>query len=76
MVTARLPARSRPRLTPAACVAAAFHGLAFAGLMLAGLGLLLVVAASAFLVALGAGVFIPSDDDNRRVLAVLAYLEG
>jgi signal transduction histidine kinase len=56
MVAGRQPVRSRPRLTPPACLAAVFHGLAFAGLMLAGLGLLLVVLASVFLTALGLGV--------------------
>ena len=46
MVTGSQPVRSRPRLTPAAGLAAAFQGVAFAVLMLAGLGLLLVMLAS------------------------------
>ena len=53
MVTGSQPVRSRPRLTPAAGLAAAFQGVALAVLMLAGLGLLLVMLASVFLTALG-----------------------
>jgi signal transduction histidine kinase len=79
MVAGRQPARSRPRLTPAACLAAALHGLAFAGLMLAGLGLLLVLVASAFLTALGFGVLVVGNGTNigqRMLLALLVLGAG
>jgi len=79
MVAGRQPARSRPRLTPAACVAAAFHGVAFAGLMLAGSALLLVLVASAFLTALGVGVLVVgngTDIGQRMLLALLVLAAG
>ena len=79
MVTARQPARSRPRLTPVACLAAWFHGLAFAGLMLAGLGLLLIVLASAFLTVLGFAVLALDQGlsgSQRTLLALLILGAG
>jgi signal transduction histidine kinase len=79
MVTQSQPARRRPRLTPAAGLAATFHGVAFAVLMLAGLGLLLVMLASVFLTALGFGVLaldggLPGD--QRVLLALLLVGAG
>jgi signal transduction histidine kinase len=79
MVTGSQPVRSRPRLTPAAGLAAAFHGVAFAVLMLAGLGLLLVMLASVILTALGFGVLaldggLPGD--QRILLALLLVGAG
>ncbi len=76
MVTGSQPVRSRPRLTPAASLAAAFQGVAFAVLMLAGLGLLLVMLASVFLTALGFGVLalaggLPGD---QRILLALVLV--
>jgi len=79
MVTGSQPVRSRPRLTPAAGLAAAFHGVAFAGLMLAGLGLLLVILASVFLTALGFGVLALAGGlpgDQRMLLALLLVGAG
>ena len=79
MVTGSQPVRSRPRLTPVACVAAACRGLAFAGLMLAGLGLLLVVVASASLTALGFGLLVlgnGTDIGQRALLALLVLAAG
>jgi signal transduction histidine kinase len=76
MVTGSQPVRSRPRLTPAASLAAAFQGVALAVLMLAGLGLLLVILASVFLTALGFGVLalaggLPGD---QRILLTLVLV--
>jgi signal transduction histidine kinase len=79
MVTGSQPVRSRPRLTPAAGLAAAFHGVAFAVLMLAGLGLLLVMLASVFLTALGFGVLALAGGlpgDQRMLLALLLVGAG
>jgi signal transduction histidine kinase len=79
MVTGSQPARSRPRLTPAAGLAAAFQGVAFAVLMLAGLGLLLVMLASVFLTALGFGVLALAGalpGDQRILLALLLVGAG
>jgi hypothetical protein len=79
MVTAGPPARGRPRLGPVACVAAAFRGLAFAGLMLAGLGLLLVLVASALLTGLGFGILVVGngmDLGQRTALALLVMGGG
>ena len=79
MVTGSLPPRSRPRLTPAAGLAAAFRGLAFAGLMLAGVGLLLVLFASVVLTAFGFGVLVVGNGmgpGNRTLLALLIIGAG
>ena len=79
MVTGSQPVRSRPRLTPAAGLAAAFQGVAFAVLMLAGLGLLLVMLASVFLTALGFGVLALAGGlpgDQRMLLALLLVGAG
>ena len=79
MVTGSQPVRSRPRLTPAAGLAAAFQGVALAVLMLAGLGLLLVMLASVFLTALGFGVLALAGGlpgDQRILLALLLVGAG
>ena len=79
MVTGSQPVRGRPRLTPAAGLAAAFQGVAFAVLMLAGLGLLLVILASVFLTALGFGVLALAGGlpgDQRILLALLLVGAG
>ena len=52
------PRRTRPRFGPQAGLVAATRGVAFTGLMLAGLGLLIVIVAAVFLTALGAGILI------------------
>ena len=47
------PPRTRPRFGPQAGLVAATRGVAFTGLMLAGLGLLIVIVGANFLTALG-----------------------
>ena len=70
------PQRTRPRFGPQAGVVAATRGVAFTGLMLAGLGLLIVIAGAVFLTALGAGVLIVGNGGPRdqRVLLALVVL--
>ena len=70
------PRRTRPRFGPQAGLVAATRGFAFTGLMLAGLGLLIVIAGVLFLTALGAGVFIVGNGGSRdhRVLPALVLL--
>jgi signal transduction histidine kinase len=79
MVTGSQLSRGRPRLNPAAGFAAACHGVAFAVLMLAGLGLLLVLLASVVLTALGFGVAVLDGGlpgDQRVLLALLLVGAG
>jgi signal transduction histidine kinase len=73
------PRRTRPRFGPQAGLVAATRGVAFAGLMLAGLGLLIVIAAGLFFAALGAGVLVVGNGgprDQRVLLALLAIGTG
>jgi signal transduction histidine kinase len=74
MVAGSLPPRRRPRLTPVAGVAAAFRGLAFAGLMLAGVTLLLVLIASVVLIALGVGILVVGNGMGPAKRTLLALL--
>ena len=66
------PRRTRPRFGLGAGLVAATRGIAFAGLMLAGLGLLVVIAAAAFFTALGAGVLIVGNGGPRDQRVLLA----
>jgi hypothetical protein len=50
--------RTRPRFGPQAGLVAATRGVAFAALMAAGIGLLILIVAAVFLIALGAGILI------------------
>jgi signal transduction histidine kinase len=70
------PRRTRPRFGPQAGLVAATRGVAFTGLMLAGLGLLIVIVGALFLTALGAGVLIVGNGGPRdqRVLLALVVL--
>ena len=70
------PPRTRPRFGPQAGLMAATRGVAFAGLMLAGLGLLIVIAGALFLTALGAGGLVVGNGGPRdqRVLLALVVL--
>ena len=73
------PRRTRPRFGAQAGLVAATRGVAFAGLMLAGLGLLIVIASGLFFTALGAGVLIAGNGgprDQRVLLALLAVGTG
>ncbi len=79
MVTDIRPRRARPGFGPVAGVLAASRGLAFAGLMLVGLGLMLVLLASLGLTALGAGTLIVGDGHHgsqRFTLALLVLAAG
>jgi hypothetical protein len=70
------PRRTRPRFGPQAGLVAATRGVAFTGLTLAGLGMLIVIAGAVFLTALGAGVLIVGNGGPRdqRVLLALVVL--
>ena len=79
MVTDTRPRRASPGFGPVAGVLAASRGLAFAGLMLVGSGLLLVLLASLGLTALGAGVLIVGNGNHgiqRLYLALLVLAAG
>jgi signal transduction histidine kinase len=77
MVTAIPVRRTRPRLGPVASLQAVARGLAFFGLALAGLGLLLVILAAPCLVALGLSYLTPRYDGRHHVpLALLAIGAG
>jgi hypothetical protein len=67
------PRRTRPRFGPQAGLVAATRGVAFAGLMLAGLGLLIVIAGGLFFTALGAGVLIVGGGGPRDQRVLLPF---
>ena len=70
------PRRARPRFGPQAGLVAATRGVAFTGLMLAGLGLLLVIVGALFFTALGVAVLIVGNrgPQNSHVLLALVVL--
>ena len=73
------PQGSRPRLGLGAGLVAAARGLAFFGLMLAGLGLMLVLLMTLGLTALGAGILIVGNGgphDQRVLLSLLLLAAG
>ena len=73
------PRRTRPRFGPQAGLVAATRGVAFAALMAAGIGLLIVIAGGLFFTALGAGVLVVGNGgprDQRVLLALLAIGTG
>jgi signal transduction histidine kinase len=79
MVTDIQPRRASPGFGPVAGVLAASRGLAFSGLMLVGLGLVLVLLASLGLTALGAGVLIVGNENHasqRITLDLLVLAAG
>jgi signal transduction histidine kinase len=79
MVTDIQPRRASPGFGLVAGVLAASRGLVFAGLMLVGLGLTLVLLASLGLTALGAGVLIVGNGHHgsqRFTLALLVLAAG
>lgn len=73
-----LPAR-RMKFTLGECLAATGRGVAFAGLMAAGFGLLVVLVAAVFFIALGAAILIAGNGgprDQRILLGLLAVGAG
>ncbi len=70
------PPRTRPRFGPQAGLVAATRGVAFAGLMLAGLGLLIVIVAAPFFTVLGAVALVTVNrgPQNSHVLLALVVL--
>ena len=73
------PPRTRPRFGPQAGLVAATRGVAFAGLMLAGFGLLIVIVGGVFLIAMGAAVLIMGNgrpQDGHVLLALVGLGAG
>ena len=70
------PPRIRPRFGPQAGLVAATRGVAFAGLMLAALGLLIVIGAAPFFTALGAVALVTVNHgpQNSHLLLALVVL--
>ena len=71
--------RTRPRFGPQAGLVAATRGVAFAGLMLAGLGLLIVIVAAVFFTALGVAALIVGNrgpQDSHMLLALVVLGTG
>ena len=68
------PPRTRPRFGPQAGLVAATRGVAFAALMAAGIGLLMMIVAAVFLIALGAGILIVGNGGPRDQRVLLAFL--
>ncbi len=71
--------RSKLRFGPGACLIASARGLAFAGVMLAGLGLLAVMVAAVGLTALGSGILIVGNGgprDQRASLGLIIIAAG
>jgi hypothetical protein len=60
------PRHTRPRFGPQAGLVAATRGVAFAALMAAGIGLLIMIVAAVFLIALGAGILIAGNSGPRQ----------
>ena len=73
------PPRTRPRFGPQAGLVAAIRGVAFTGLMLAGLGLLIVIVGANFLTALGVAALIVANrgpQDSHMLLALVVLGTG
>jgi signal transduction histidine kinase len=73
------PRRARPRFGPQAGLVAATRGVAFTGLMLAGLGLLIVMVGAVFFTALGAAALIAGNrgpQDSHMLLALVVLGAG
>ena len=68
------PPRTRPRFGPQAGLVAATRGVAFAALMATGIGLLMMIVAAVFLIALGAGILIVGNGAPRDQRVLLAFL--
>ena len=73
------PRRTRPRFGPQAGLVAATRGVAFTGLMLAGLGLLIVIVGAVFFTALGVAALIVGNrgpQDSHMLLALVVLGTG
>ena len=73
------PPRTRPRFGPQAGLMAATRGVAFTGLMLAGLGLLIVIVGAVFFTALGVAALIVGNrgpQDSHMLLALVVLGTG
>jgi signal transduction histidine kinase len=73
------PRRTRPRFGPQAGLVAATRGVAFTGLMLAGLGLLIVIVSAVFFTALGVAALIVGNrgpQDSHMLLALVVLGTG
>src|ERR1700745_2244665 len=68
------PPRARPRVCPQAGVMPATRGVAFAALMAAGIGLLILLVAAVFLIALGAGILFVGSGGPHEERVLLAFL--
>ena len=68
------PRRTRPRFGPQAGLVAATRGVAFAALMAAGIGLLIMIVAAVFLIALGAGILIVGNGGPHEERVLLGFL--
>src|SRR5689334_24878467 len=68
------PRRARPRFGPQAGLVAATRGVAFAALMAAGIGLLILIVAAVFLIALGAGILIVGSGGPHEERVLLGFL--
>ena len=68
------PRRTRPRFGPQAGLVAATRGVAFAALMAAGIGLLIMIVAAVFLIALGAGILIAGNGGPHEERVLLGFL--
>jgi signal transduction histidine kinase len=68
------PRRTRPRFGLQAGLVAATRGIAFAALMAAGIGLLILIVAAVFLIALGAGILIVGSGGPHEERVLLAFL--
>ena len=73
------PPRTRPRFGPQAGLVAATRGVAFTGLVLAGLGLLIVIVGAVFFTALGVAALIVGNrgpQDSHMLLALVVLGTG
>jgi hypothetical protein len=68
------PPRTRPRFGPQAGLVAATRGVAFAALMAAGIGLLIMIVAAVFLIALGAAILIVGHGGPHEERVLLGFL--
>ena len=68
------PRRTRLRFGPQAGLVAATRGVTFAALMAAGIGLLIMIVAAVFLIALGAGILIVGNGAGAPTKSACCWL--